>query len=474
MRIMILATIAALAALTLVINHPDARADFNPQLPDATHVWNLDPPYVVSPVRLCVRNVSSVGLDVNYWRSTFLSWLATPQLGWAGDMAIVSWADGGSACETAHLVVEFRDDPGMIPAPGEPVAEGLWPVEPAGETYQYGPTRWDGKQHLTRAGLAMRASTWLGKTTVGQQFQLFHETGHALSISHEGPAMGTTGFGKAPFTHYDTCENYNCLASYYDVADYDNWSYDPVLNQGAFLGIVNSHTSKTDRTSISAGYSDRAAQPFHTCLDNFSPGALRTSGIDTTRTNISNWAYYYRWSGTGWIYLGGAWVTLTGNPPFGERMIANFAIGDTAGFYITGLISYKQSTGWNYSEPINWSEMIWVPGASNNNSNPPCGLMPSRVQSNVSYISWLKPSQQVSYTLLEFRALTGHSTITGGSQTWTFVTTVNDPSTEVWHWFPSNPPNTARFVYRMKSVNWAFQSAWSKWVLVEPWDTGNQ
>lgn len=154
------------------------------------------------------------------------------------------------------------------------------------------------------------------------------------------------------------------------------------------------------------------------------------------------------------------------------RQRRNSAVARVSSF--TGIISYKQSTGWNYSEPIVWSDMIPVSGASNNDIHPPCGLMPSRALSNVSYINWLKPAQQVSYTVLEFRALKGYNTVIGGAEpTWTFVTTVNDPATEVWHWFPSNPPNTARFVYRMKSVNSAFQSEWSKWVLVEPWDTSN-
>ena len=83
--------------------------------------------------------------------------------------------------------------------------------------------------------------------------------------------MSPVAFGIGPFTDYGpdcASQNYNCLASLYDVAEYDSWDYDPVTNTGTNLGIQNSNTSRVDRSMIGSYYGDRAAQPTDTCIGN--------------------------------------------------------------------------------------------------------------------------------------------------------------------------------------------------------------
>ena len=226
------------------------------------------------------------------------------------------------------------------------------------------------------------------------------------------------------FISYSSCasQNYNCLASLYDVADYDSWTYDPVANTGTNLGIQNSNTSRVDRSMIGSYYGDRAAQPTDTCIGNPSPGVLRVTAIDTTRVNTSNWVYLYKWNGSSWIHQTGKFVSLTHSPAFGERLQADFTIGTATGTYLAGMISYKNSTGWNYTEPTEWSQPITVSSYTNSDIHPPCTIVPRRSSSNGSHLNWVQSSQDVDNVVVEFRAMKGYSTLTSlPTLTWTFV-----------------------------------------------------
>ena len=287
-----------------------------------------------------------------------------------------------------------------------------------------------------------------------------------MAVTHEGPVMSPVAFGIAPFTSYSSCasQNYDCLASLYDVADYDSWTYDPVANTGTNLGIQNSNTSRVDRSMIGSYYGDRAAQPTDTCIGNPSPGVLRVTAIDTTRVNTSNWVYLYKWNGSSWIHQTGKFVSLTHSPAFGERLQADFTIGTATGTYLAGMISYKNSTGWNYTEPTEWSQPITVSSYTNSDIHPPCTIVPRRSSSNGSHLNWVQSSQDVDNVVVEFRAMKGYSTLTSlPTLTWTFVTNVSS-DTQLWHIFASNPPAYARFAYRLKAENQSAQSLYSDWV----------
>ena len=352
--------------------------------------------------------------------------------------------------------------------------DGTWPVAPVSVgSLVYGTTiRADGKYHLAQAAIELNADTWVTKSLVHKQFTFLHEAGHSLAVTHEGPVMSPVAFGIAPFTSYSSCasQNYNCLASLYDVADYDSWTYDPVANTGTNLGIQNSNTSRVDRSMIGSYYGDRAAQPTDTCIGNPSPGVLRVTAIDTTRVNTSKWVYLYKWNGSSWIHQTGKFVSLTHSPAFGERLQADFTIETATGTYLAGMISYKNSTGWNYTEPTEWSQPITVSSYTNSDIHPPCTIVPRRSSSNGSHLNWVQSSQDVDNVVVEFRAMKGYSTLTSlPTLTWTFVTNVSS-GTQMWHIFASNPPAYARFAYRLKAENQSAQSLYSDWVLVEPWD----
>ena len=330
---------------------------------------------------------------------------------------------------------------------------------------------------MTQAAIRLNADSWaaLSKTDVQRQFTLFHEVGHALAINHEGPVLSPVGFGIGPFTGYQAdcvTSDYNYLASLYDVADYSSWDYDPVANTAQNLGIQNSHTSRVDRSMVGSYYGDRASQPTNTCLGNPSAGVLRVTAVDTTWVNTSNWAYLYKWDGSSWIHQEGAFVSLTHSPAFGERLQVDFDIGSEIGTFRAGMISYKNSTGWNYDEPVEWSDMITVSAETNSDIHPPCTAIPRRAGANVTHLDWVQSSQDVDNVVVDFRALTGHNTITDqplADSDWTFVANVTSVS-EMWHWFSSNPPKYVRFAYRLKAENQDGQSLYSDWVLVQPVD----
>ena len=168
----------------------------------------------------------------------------------------------------------------------------------------------------------------------------------------------------------------------------------------------------------------------------------------------------------------GDFVSLTHSPAFGERLQVDFTIGSATGDYRAGMLSYKNSTGWNLTEPIEWSEPITVSSYTNSDIHPPCTIIPRRGSSNGSHLNWVQSSQNVDNVVVEFRAMKGYSTLTSlPTLTWTFVANVSS-GTQMWHIFASNPPDYARFAYRLKAENSSTQSLYSDWVLVEPWDPG--
>ncbi len=198
----------------------------------------------------------------------------------------------------------------------------------------------------------------------------------------------------------------------------------------------------------------------------------QVTAVDTTRVNTSNWAYLYKWDGSSWIHQEGAFVSLTHSPAFGERLQVDFDIGSEIGTFRAGMISYKNSTGWNYDEPVEWSDMITVSAETNSDIHPPCTAIPRRAGANVTHLDWVQSSQDVDNVVVDFRALTGHNTITDqplADSDWTFVANVTSVS-EMWHWFSSNPPKYVRFAYRLKAENQDGQSLYSDWVLVQPVD----
>ena len=230
---MILAVAAAVMAIVILVMPDSAKADVHGIGQSDNTADSFDQPYDDSPIRVCVFDYSTQNLNTDTWRSTIVSWLNTTDLGYEG-ISGVSWVDAGSRCTDGNLYIDFKSAADID-------GDGAWPVAPVSTgSITYSSTlRPDGNYHMTQAAIALNADTWNDSTRkdVHRQFTLFHEAGHALAVNHEGPVLSPVGFGIGPFTGYPECANeeYNCLASLYDVADYSSWDYDPVANTGRNL-----------------------------------------------------------------------------------------------------------------------------------------------------------------------------------------------------------------------------------------------